>query len=234
MNTTAFEVADFQDAQRIREAPRRLEILRRPESWNPAKYAREQIRLLVRRVFFSESSRIRQVVVSAIEHETAIRGFCKEMGAVLSREVSRDVAVVEGWKDVSRGEGFGSELRERSRNSNGELRRHATQAEANLWRLSGSDDEAFGADASMPTRLWRIRREFEYSILVGENLVASHEAAALAELSDGMILVLSALRTRRATAVNVKQRLDASGVRLLGAVLRDRDFPIPEGIYRKL
>lgn len=234
MNTTTFEVADFHDARRTRESSPSIEIVRRPESWNPAKYAREQIRGLVRRVFLSESSRIRQVVVSAIEPQTAIRGFCREMGESLSTEVRRDVAVVEGWKEVSRGEGFGSELRKHSRSSNGGLRQHATQAGTNLWVLSGSDDEAFGTGASMPTRLWQIRREFEYSILVGEHSAASPEATSLSELSDGMILVLSAQRTRRATAVNVKQRLAASGVRLLGVVLRDREFPIPERIYRKL
>jgi Mrp family chromosome partitioning ATPase len=56
----------------------------------------------------------------------------------------------------------------------------------------------------------------------------------MAQFADGMILVLSAQRTRRATAIKVKQTLERANVRLLGSVLSDREFPIPEGIYRRL
>ncbi len=54
----------------------------------------------------------------------------------------------------------------------------------------------------------------------------------MAHAADGIVLVVSAARTRRATALKVKN--DLNGVRLLGTVLCDREFPIPRGIYRRL
>ena len=60
------------------------------------------------------------------------------------------------------------------------------------------------------------------------------EAALLGQLSDGMILVLQANSTRRAAAKKVKQMLQATNVRLLGAILSERTFPIPQKLYEKL
>ncbi len=77
-----------------------------------------------------------------------------------------------------------------------------------------------------------IRREFEYSILLAESGTQSGQATEMAQAADGMILVLSARYTRRAAARRIKQGFDDAGVRLLGTVLTDREFPIPEAIYR--
>src|SRR5258708_26835679 len=56
----------------------------------------------------------------------------------------------------------------------------------------------------------------------------------MGQLADGVILVLSAQRTRRVTARNVKEGLERAEARILGTVLSDRDFPIPERIYRRV
>jgi len=45
---------------------------------------------------------------------------------------------------------------------------------------------------------------------------------------------LQANTTRRETARKVKQEMEAASVRLLGAVLNERTFPIPESIYSRL
>ena len=62
----------------------------------------------------------------------------------------------------------------------------------------------------------------------------SNEATTMAQFADGIILILSALHTRRITARNIKQTLDAAHARILGTILSDRDFPIPQSIYRRL
>jgi Mrp family chromosome partitioning ATPase len=56
----------------------------------------------------------------------------------------------------------------------------------------------------------------------------------MAQLADGIVLVLSAQHTRRITARKVKEQLEAAQARFLGTVLSDRVFPIPERIYRRL
>jgi Mrp family chromosome partitioning ATPase len=71
-------------------------------------------------------------------------------------------------------------------------------------------------------------------VLYGPPAGTRSEAALLASLCDGMVLVLEANSTRRVAAQKVKERLHAANARLLGAVLRGRTFPIPEAIYRKL
>ena len=56
----------------------------------------------------------------------------------------------------------------------------------------------------------------------------------MAEAADGVVLVVTANRTRRAVALGAAQALLAAGARVLGTVLADRTFPIPETIYRRL
>jgi Mrp family chromosome partitioning ATPase len=56
----------------------------------------------------------------------------------------------------------------------------------------------------------------------------------MAQFADGIILVLSAKNTRRVTARKVAKTLDGAQARLLGTVLTDREFPIPERLYRRL
>jgi Mrp family chromosome partitioning ATPase len=56
----------------------------------------------------------------------------------------------------------------------------------------------------------------------------------LGELADGIILVLGANSTRKAAARKIKNTLEGSRSRILGTVLRERTFPIPEQIYRRL
>jgi hypothetical protein len=46
--------------------------------------------------------------------------------------------------------------------------------------------------------------------------------------------VLGAHSTRRATARKIKETLEAAQARILGTVLSERTFPVPERIYRRL
>jgi Mrp family chromosome partitioning ATPase len=48
------------------------------------------------------------------------------------------------------------------------------------------------------------------------------------------VLIVEANRTRRETVRRLKEQLEAAQVRILGAVLDQRTFPIPEKLYRKL
>ena len=53
-------------------------------------------------------------------------------------------------------------------------------------------------------------------------------------VSDGVVLVLEANSTRRVAARKAQQAVEAANVRVLGTVLNNRTFPIPEKIYRLL
>jgi len=79
-----------------------------------------------------------------------------------------------------------------------------------------------------------MRKEFEYSIVEGPSAGESDLATAMAQFTDGIVLVLSAHGTRRIMARKVKDTIDAAHVHLLGTILSNRIFPIPERIYRRL
>jgi Mrp family chromosome partitioning ATPase len=75
---------------------------------------------------------------------------------------------------------------------------------------------------------------FDY-VLVNMEPIAPHgEAAGFAALLDGVILLVDAESTRREAARRAAAALRANGAVVLGALMTNRHFPIPERIYRKL
>jgi len=224
------------------EARAKIGSARSESRWNPESFAREQIRGLVRQVFFSSTPSntarpIRQIVFSGVETETDIRTICRRVGEALAFETTASIAVVgahphllrdfQAWPQKATPHNAGNE--------NTALRQIATRVKANVWLVPR---DARSRDATPTTSLHLflsdLRREFEYSIVEGPPAGESNAAAAMAQLVDGIILVLSARRTRSATARKIKETLDAAQARVLGTVLSDRVFPIPEKLYRRL
>lgn len=206
---------------------------RKISEWNPEKFAAEQIRGLVRQVFTAKvTPPVRQIVFSAVEPHVDVGTLSVSVGECLARETSANVAVL---LNVSRSFSAvdGSSARPDDADQQASLRNNATHRSSNLWLLNDVDGERVSA-TSLQAYLARIRTEFWYSILEGPPVGRSDDATAMAQFADGMILVLSAQYTRRATALKVKRALESANVRLLGSVLSDREFPMPEGIYRRL
>ncbi len=219
--------------------------------WNPDGFAREQLRGLVQRIFFSQSaSRMRQVVISAAESWTDVSDICRQVGEILSQETSASVVVVAGDRPGLAGLSAGlSEGEERPPDS---PRRDAiaTRVRGNLWLTPGLRRKDAAGDATGDvtkkvqrgmisstawySRLCEFRREFEYSILEGPAAGESSDSAIAAQVADGMILVLTAHGTRRATVQRIQETLKSTQTHLLGTILAERQFPIPQGIYRRL
>ena len=201
--------------------------------WNPENFARQQIRGLVRQVFFSNAVRpVRQVVFSALDPQTDVSNLCRSVGESLARETAASVAVVGEYPRSAKPESPAHESKPTS-GDNLPLHKVATRLRGNLWLVPAAAADA-DSSTSLNSYLGDVRREFEFSIVQGAVAGESDEATATAQFADGIILVLSARHTRRATAQNVKQALEAAHVRILGTVLSDRAFPIPDAIYRRL
>jgi len=83
-------------------------------------------------------------------------------------------------------------------------------------------------------RLGQLRREFDYAVIHAPSVCNSESLSLLAHVADGLVLSIEAHRTRRLNAMRIRDRLLAANVRLLGVVLQERTFPIPERLYRKL
>jgi len=206
--------------------------------WTPEKFGREQIQGLVRQVFLSNKGwPVRQVVFSALEPETDVKHICRQVGEALAAETMGRVAVVGEYPQIlQEGETSKPETSERSaKDGSAQVRRGAIRVRGNLWLMPAQEtDGDRGATAWLHSYLDEMRRDFEYSIVEGPPAGESNEAMAMAQLADGIILVLSARHTRRITARKTKEMLEAAQVRILGTVLSDRVFPIPRGIYRRL
>jgi Mrp family chromosome partitioning ATPase len=84
------------------------------------------------------------------------------------------------------------------------------------------------------SRLHELRREFHYVLILAPPVARYGDAALLGQETDGVIVILESNLTRRETARIATQNLAAAKVQVLGAVLNNRTFPIPESIYRKL
>jgi len=209
------------------------ETVRQPRGWSLENFAREQIRGLVLRTFFSGGARpVRQVVFSALEQETDVRSLCWRVGETLSRETSGGVAIVGRYPRLIQRE---TPFEPDNKQQNMPLRQSAMRIRGNLWLVPDwmRGDDPITA-TSLHSFLGEVRSQFEYSIVQGPPAGESNQTAAMAQLADGIILVLSAQRSRRAAARKVKEMLEAAQARLLGTVLGDRAFPIPEAIYRRL
>jgi hypothetical protein len=189
---------------------------------------------LVHRVFFATGGpSLKQVVFSAAESNLDVGGICDEVAQALAIEVKGQVALVDARqaaedRDFIRG----------SSSKTAPVKFRSTRMAANLWRVSGSElgecDDKSAAVLHWSSRLDQLRDEFEYVLIQAHPAGISSEAALLGRLTDGIILLLGAGRTRRATARKLKENLEGAQCRILGTVLTGRTFPIPDGIYRRL
>jgi hypothetical protein len=212
----------------------RFRVAYETNDWNPEDFAREQIRGLVRRVFFAGGGQpVKQVVFSAADPNTDVACICDHVGQALALETRADIAIVSREPLV--------EQRARSHSHYGmsfTIKSRSTQAAINLWRVPefAMDvcGEESGTGAYWLSCLAELRNEFEYSVINGPVAGTSSESAVLGQLADGIILVLGAHTTRRANARKIMETLDSAQARVLGTVLSERKFPVPGWIYRRL
>jgi hypothetical protein len=193
-----------------------------PHQWNSEDFAREQIRGLVRRVFFASGSRpAKHVVFSATEGNIDVASICDDVARALAEETAAHVAVVKvGEETVA-----SSCIRASSKRTS--IEASSTQIGVNLWRVCRTGIHWLPC-------LEKLRSEFEFVVIQGPAAGISSETVLLGQLTDGIILLLSAGSTRRATARKIKETLEAAQCRILGAVLTERTFPIPDRLYRRL
>jgi len=209
--------------------------------WDSDAFAEEQIRGLVRQVFLPGWPKpAHQVVFSSVDPETDISAICMQVGLALSAQVPGTTCLVEANRS-------GPELQQvlakngldLCPNQDRSVMRDLSRGHSNeLWLVSRSvfpgENENCWSGPWLRDRLAELRRSYDYTVLYGPPAGTCGEAALLASLCDGMVLVLEANSTRRVAAQKVKEKLHAANARLLGVVLSERTFPIPEAIYRKL
>jgi len=212
------------------------QVCTEPQGWNPTRFAREQIRGLVRRVFFSNTGQpVRQVVFSAAGSGIDASDICDRVGQALAQETAAEIAI------VCRNPPPGTQLprsQAYSCSSGSSIKSRSSQIANNLWCVPECGLRELSPEpATERCWLWalaELRNDFEYVVIEGPAAGASSESGLLGQLTDGIILVLEAHVTRKATARQIKETLESMQCRILGTVLSERTFPVPEGIYRRL
>ena len=208
------------------------------------KAAQEESLKLVQRVFLSGSEGSPRVVVfAAIDSASGCSEICAHTAETLAGHHLGSVCLVDGnlrspslpdFFGVSNHYGLTDALREQ-----GAIRGFSKQVRGeNLWLLSsGSVAAEFPPllnGVGMKSRVDELRREFDYVLINVPALNTYADGIALGQLADGVVLVVEANSTRRESASKVAQSLRAAQIRILGAVLNKRTYPIPEPLYRIL
>ena len=190
----------------------------------------EQIHALVQQLFFRPESRpVRHVGFATIEPSTATTTLCLEVARALAAEGRYDVGLIDAHPDSVPLE---TQLQIPPPNP-----AEATwQIAPRLWMVPRQSwlPNAGGrrlTDRNL-SRLRELTTEFDFSILWCAPV--SWLTASIVQACDGLVLVLTANKTRRLVAVQIKDQLSKAQVPLLGTVLAERRFPVPQGLYRNL
>lgn len=203
----------------------------------------EEIKL-VQRVFLTADLTARRAVLFAgVERENGCAGVCLRAGETLARLEPHPVCVVDanlrapalpGAGDRANGHGLAAALAH-----TGPVVTFACRTTPdNLWLMpsgsASSDPDLLLTPDRVRPRMQELSGAFDRVLVIAPPINLYAESLALSQLVDGVVLVLEAHTTRREIVRDVKTRLEALDVPLLGVVLNNRTFPIPDPVYRLL
>jgi Mrp family chromosome partitioning ATPase len=216
-------------AEQPRITPIREPVRREAVSLTASVYD-EQLHALVQQLFFRhESKPVRHVGFAAVEPSTETATLCLEAARALAEEEKYDVGLIDAHPDSVP---LQTQLQIPFPN-----RAEATWPIApRLWMVPrqswlpvASGERVTDQNLS---RLRELTAEFDFSILWCAPV--SWLTASIGRACDGLVLVLTANKTRRLVAAQIKDQLSRTQVPLLGTVLAERRFPVPQGLYRSL
>jgi hypothetical protein len=179
---------------------------------------------LAQQIFFSARDvRRTRVLLAAAGTETDIAGFTEQLGKAVSNFTHGRVALIDASVPIS----GASVLQASDPLSKAGWDGCGSQIAERLWRIPGflfdSTGERFPRAEELP---------FEYLIFAAR--VTDNMFSLFSSASQGVVLALTANRTRKESALQAQRIIRQCDGTLLGTVLLDRKFPIPESIYRWL
>jgi len=205
---------------------------------------RDEIARMVGRLFLTGPETPRRVVFMGAEAGTGCSKVCAEAAEVLAASAAGgSVCVLDAnLRTPTLHEHFGVENRfglTDALQDGGSIRKYVQLLAGKKLALltCGSSVGAWQsllASQQMHERMAELHREFDYVLVDVPPLNLYPDGVALAKTSDGLVLVLKANSTRREVAQAVVQDLKSASVRVLGAILNERRFPIPEALYQRL
>lgn len=205
--------------------------------------AHEESLRLVQRTFLQGQGAPRTVVFAGIDHGNGCSRLCVRIAEALASNVTGSICLVDanlrtpslprlfgvsnhyGLTDALLNPGPIRSFTKPLRNQKLSLLSCGSIA-ADSPRLLNSDH--------LQKRLVELRKEFDFVLIDAPPLARYGDAMGLGKVTDGIVLILEANSTRREVALTVSENLRAAGIKILGAVLNKRTFPIPERLYHLL
>lgn len=80
----------------------------------------------------------------------------------------------------------------------------------------------------------RCREEYDFVLIDSASVTVNSETRLLGNISDGVILMVEAGRSRRSVVMRAKKEIESAGGNLIGTILNRRKFFIPKWLYRRL
>jgi Mrp family chromosome partitioning ATPase len=205
--------------------------------------AREEALRLVQRIFLLQTQEPPRVVVFAgIDHGNGCSRVCAQAAEALQSNAQGSICVVEAnLRSPSLPKIFGTTNHyglTDALTGDGPIRSFAKPLQkGNMWLLSSgslvADSHGLLNSDRLRLRFEELRNEFDYVLVDAPPLTRYSDAVGLGKVADGLVLVLEANSTRRDATLRVSENLQAANVRILGAVLNKRTFPIPHSLYNR-
>ena len=208
-----------------------------------ASFARKEILRLVQHLFLATENitgtRRRQVVFCGIDNIDGSNLLCARIGRIMADQVQSQVCVVDANVRVPSSSPLVDLLPfdDPPESEGGSTKGASRRVTENLWLASGDSACRNGASptlADVQDWISGLPAEFVHVVISAPPIGLYTDAASLGQTADGVVLVLEANSTRWQTARKAKKALEDANVRVLGTVLNNRTFPIPEKIYRLL
>lgn len=245
----------MQQAGRVREFP----PMHEEEAWTgerevknrPAvkildfgQFAREESLRLVQRTFLLQTpDPPRAVVFAGIDHGNGCSQLCAQTAETLASNTRGSICLVDAnlrspslpqLFNTANHYGLTDALRQE-----GPIRSFTKPLGVrNISLLScgsiGADAPSLLTSERLKNRFAELRKEFDFVLVDAPPLSRYADAITLGQVTDGFVLVLEANATRREVAQMAADSLRAAQIRILGAVLNKRTFPIPSLLYKKL
>lgn len=199
---------------------------------------------LVQRVFLLPAQEVPHVVVfCGVDSIDGASGICARVAQNLAHLTGSSVSVVEGdFRYPSLHQEFGIDNSRGFTDAlfdSGPIKDFAYPIPGSGLSVlpAGShckDVKALWKSEGLRNRMEELRREFSYVVVYGPQLTQFYDAAVLGRMADGVILILESMATRREATRIAKENLVAANVKILGAVLNNHTFSIPETLYKKV
>jgi protein-tyrosine kinase len=204
----------------------------------------EEVTKLVQRLFLLPGADSpRSVVFMGTEPGNGCSWMCARTAEVLASQIAGSVCIIDAnLREPALHESFGMANQQglsdalRSTDPMGHYIQRTSRP--NLYLVSGGTTTEnwqglVGSDR-MRLRMAELRSEFDYVLIDAAAMSVSNDSVVLGRAADGVVLVLKANSSRREWARKAVHELQTAKARVLGAVLNQRTFPIPEKLYKKL